>query len=109
VFVPVQAASFATITPAATGRAATMFNAVRQLGGAIGVAVLTTTIVLVGPVHLVAGHPVANLDAYRVAFGVAAAICLAGVACSLSIHDADAAATLPGPRPVEPTAAPRAA
>jgi EmrB/QacA subfamily drug resistance transporter len=111
VFVPVQAASFATITPAATGRAATMFNAVRQLGGAIGVAVLTTTIVLVGPVHLVAGHLVANLDAYRVAFLVAAAICLGGVACSLSIRDADAAATLPGPRPVEtePASAPRPA
>jgi EmrB/QacA subfamily drug resistance transporter len=98
VFVPVQAASFATITPAATGRASTMFNAVRQLGGAIGVAVLTTVIVLVGPVHLVAGHEVANLTAYRVAFGVAAAIALCGVAWSLSIHDADAAATLPGRR-----------
>jgi EmrB/QacA subfamily drug resistance transporter len=98
VFVPVQAASFATITPAATGRASTMFNAVRQLGGAIGVAVLTTAIVLVGPVHLVAGHEVANLTAYRVAFGLAAAIALCGVAWSLSIRDADAAATLPGRR-----------
>jgi MFS family permease len=38
VFVPVQAASFATITSAATGRASTLFNAIRQLGGAIGVA-----------------------------------------------------------------------
>jgi EmrB/QacA subfamily drug resistance transporter len=112
VFVPVQAASFATITPAATGRAATMFNAVRQLGGAVGVAVLTTVIVLVGPVHVVAGHPVPNLDAYRVAFLVAAAICLCGVACSLSIHDADAAATMPGrrgQRDIAPTAAPSAA
>ena len=98
VFVPVQAASFATITPAATGRASTMFNAIRQLGGAFGVAALTTVIVLIGPVHLVAGHPVANLTAYRVAFLVAAAIALSGVACSLSIRDADAAATIPGPR-----------
>src|ERR1700761_3174246 len=49
VFVPVQAASFATITAAATGRASTMFNATRQLGGAIGVAALTTVIVAVGP------------------------------------------------------------
>ncbi len=72
VFVPVQAAAFATITPAATGRASTLFNAVRQFGGAVGVAVLTTAIVLVGPVHLVAGHPVPNLTAYRVAFLVAA-------------------------------------
>jgi EmrB/QacA subfamily drug resistance transporter len=98
VFVPVQAAAFATITPAATGRATTMFNAVRQLGGAIGVAVLTTAIVLVGPVHLVAGHPVANLDAYRVAFLAAAAICLCAVPFSLSIRDADAAATIPARR-----------
>ncbi len=51
VFVPVQAAAFATITPAATGRAATMFNAIRQLGGAIGVALLTSVIVAVGPVR----------------------------------------------------------
>jgi EmrB/QacA subfamily drug resistance transporter len=112
VFVPVQAASFATITPAATGRASTMFNAVRQLGGAVGVAVLTTVIVLVGPVHLVAGQEVANLTAYRVAFGVAAAIALCGVACSLSIRDADAAGTIParrGQRELAPAAEPRAA
>jgi MFS family permease len=112
VFVPVQAASFATITPASTGRASTMFNAVRQLGGAVGVAVLTTVIVLVGPVHLVAGHEVANLTAYRVAFGVAAAIALCGVACSLSIRDADAAGTIParrGQRELAAAAEPRAA
>ena len=112
VFVPVQAASFATITPAATGRASTMFNAIRQLGGAIGVAVLTTVIVLVGPVHLVAGHPVPNLTAYRVAFLVAAAVCLCAVACSLSICDADAAATIPARRGrpgIEPAAEPSAA
>jgi hypothetical protein len=52
--------------------------------------------VLVGPVHLVDGHTVANLTAYRAAFLAAAAICLCGVACSLSIRDADAAATIPG-------------
>ena len=112
VFVPVQAASFATITPAATGRASAMFNAVRQLGGAVGVAVLTTAIVLVGPVHLVAGHEVANLTAYRVAFLVAAAICLCGVACSLAIRDADAAGTMPGRRGqdlTDPAPAPSAA
>jgi len=112
VFVPVQAASFATITPAATGRASTLFNAMRQLGGAIGVAVLTTVIVFVGPVHLAAGHAVANLTAYRVAFLVAAVIALSAVACSLSIRDADAAATIPvrrGRPDIEPAAEPRVA
>ena len=95
VFVPVQAASFATISPAATGRASTMFNAMRQLGGAIGVAVLTSVIVLNGPVHAVDGHEVANLTAYRIAFLTAAAISLCAMAFSLSIRDADAAGTIP--------------
>jgi EmrB/QacA subfamily drug resistance transporter len=94
VFVPLQAAAFATITPAATGRASTMFNAVRQLGGAVGVAVLTTAIVLVGPLHVVGGHAVANLTSYRVAFLVAAAFCLAAVPFALTIRDADAARTI---------------
>jgi EmrB/QacA subfamily drug resistance transporter len=94
VFVPTQAAAFATISPAATGRASTMFNAIRQLGGAIGVALLTTVIVAVGATHLVSGHEVANLAAYRVTFLVAAAVCLTAVPCALSIHDADAAATI---------------
>ncbi len=98
VFIPVQAAAFATITPAATGRASTMFNAVRQLGGAVGVAVLTTAIVLVGPVHLVAGHAVANLTSYRIAFLVAAAFSLMALPSALSIRDADAAGTIPDVR-----------
>jgi EmrB/QacA subfamily drug resistance transporter len=98
VFVPTQAAAFATISPAATGKASTMFNAARQVGGAIGVALLTTAIVLIGTTHLVAGHQVANLTAYRIAFLIAAAFCLAGVASALTIHDADAAATIPSRR-----------
>ena len=112
IFVPVQAAAFATITPAATGRASTMFNAIRQLGGAIGVAILTTVIVFVDPVHLVAGHEVANLTAYRAAFGVAAALCCCALPISLSIRDADAAASMPrrtGQQPAESGPATQAA
>jgi EmrB/QacA subfamily drug resistance transporter len=95
IFVPLQAAGFATISPAATGRASTMFNAVRQLGGAIGVAVLTSAIVAVGPTHLVAGHLAANVNAYRVAFAVAAAFALAAISFAARISDADAAHTIP--------------
>jgi MFS family permease len=98
VFVPLQAAAFATITPAATGKASTMFNALRQLGGAVGVAVLTTAIVLVGPVHVVAGHPVANLTAFRVAFLVGAAFALLAIPVALTIRDSDAARTIPARR-----------
>jgi EmrB/QacA subfamily drug resistance transporter len=99
VFVPTQAAAFATISPAETGRASTMFNAVRQLGGAVGVAVLTSVIVAIGATHHVGEHVVANLTAYRVTFLVAAAIALLAVPCALSIRDEDAASTRPG-RPV---------
>jgi EmrB/QacA subfamily drug resistance transporter len=105
VFVPTQAAAFATISPVATGKASTMFNTARQVGGAIGVALLTTTIVLIGATHVVAGHDVANLTAYRIAFLVAAAFCLAGIASALSIRDADAAATIPSRHPLWPAAA----
>ena len=98
VFVPTQAAAFATITPAATGRASTLFNTLRQLGGATGVALFTTVIVLAGQTRRVAGHEVANLAAYRITFLVAAAVCLVGLASALSIRDADAAATIPARR-----------
>jgi MFS family permease len=98
VFVPTQAAAFATISPGATGKASTLFNAARQVGGAIGVALLTTAIVALGTTRLVAGHQVVNLTAYRIAFLIAAAFCLAGVAFALSIHDADAVATIPSRR-----------
>jgi hypothetical protein len=56
VIIPAQAAAFATISPEATGRASTMFNVMRQLGGAVGVAVFTTAIVAVGITKIVAGR-----------------------------------------------------
>jgi EmrB/QacA subfamily drug resistance transporter len=98
VFVPVQAVSFATISPAETGKGSTMFNAMRQLGGAIGVALLTTAVVIVGPTHVVAGHVAANLNAYRAAFIVAALIALAGIVPAQMINDEEAANTMPARR-----------
>ncbi|MHB8694882.1 MAG: MDR family MFS transporter [Solirubrobacteraceae bacterium] len=95
VFVPTQTVAFATVSPADTGRGSTLFNATRQLGGAIGVAVLTTAIVIVGARHSVAGHLEANLTAYRVAFIVAALTCLSGVLFALRINDGEAAHTIP--------------
>ena len=49
VMISMQAAAFATISPTSTGRASTLFNANRQLGGAIGVALLSTVISGSGP------------------------------------------------------------
>jgi len=71
-----------------------MFNVVRQLGGAVGVAALTTVIVAVGAAQTVAGHVVPNLAAYHAAFLVAAVVAVVGAAVALTIHDADAASTM---------------
>ncbi|HEY0578237.1 MAG TPA: MDR family MFS transporter [Pseudonocardia sp.] len=103
VFVPTQATAFATITPKATGRASTMFNASRQLGGALGVALFTTAIVLVGSAHPISGQAGTNLTAYRVAFLLAALCCFAAIAAALRIRDADAAAAMPARRRPRPS------
>lgn len=98
VFVATQAAAFATISPADSGRAATMFNAGRRLGGAVGVAVATTTIVLLsGGAHQPDGAGTA-LTAFRGAFIVCAAINLLSIRAVWSIRDSDAAGTIPARR-----------
>jgi EmrB/QacA subfamily drug resistance transporter len=98
IFVPTQAAGFATIQPLFTSAASTLFNTARQLSGAVGVAVLTTVIVAVGPVHTVAGRPVPDLNAYRAAFLVAAVVALAGLLPAAMISDQDAVTTIPDGR-----------
>lgn len=91
VMVSMQAAAFSTISPASTGRASTLFNANRQLGGAIGVAVLSTVISVVGPTDRLAGRTVANLTAYHAAFLTSSAIALSGAALALVVvKDVDA-------------------
>jgi MFS family permease len=94
VFVPSQAAGFATISPEATGRASTLFNAQRQLGSAVGVAVLSTVVATVGPVRVVAGRVLPHLTAYHVAFLFAAGLALLAAVAALTVRDADAASTI---------------
>jgi EmrB/QacA subfamily drug resistance transporter len=109
VFVPAQGAAFATVSREASGRASTMFNAARQLGGAAGVALLTTAVVAVGARHVVAGRAAPNLTAYHVAFLLAAAMDAIAVVVALTIRDADAAATIPARRSRRPARSGRGA
>jgi EmrB/QacA subfamily drug resistance transporter len=102
VFIPAQAFSMATITKAETGRASSIFNAGKQLGGAVGVALLTTVLAAAGPTSRAAGHDVAHLAAYHDSFLAAAAAALLAVAVALTIRDADAAATMVPRRPSRP-------
>jgi MFS family permease len=94
IFIPSQAAAFASISPADTSRASSLFNAQRQLGGAVGVAILTTVLAGVGVTHDVACHLAPNLTAYHIAFLAAAGLSLLGIAAAATVHDADASATI---------------
>jgi EmrB/QacA subfamily drug resistance transporter len=94
VFAPAQAAAFATISPAAMGRASTLFNTARQVGSALGVALLTSIISAVGLTHLVRGHGAPNLAAYHWAFLAAAGLAVLAAFVANTVVDTDAAATM---------------
>ena len=94
-FLPVQTAAFATISSASTGRASALFNAQRQLGSALGVAVLGEVLSAVGPTLLSAnGTQRPNLAAYHAAFLAAAVLALTAACIALAVSDEDAAATM---------------
>jgi EmrB/QacA subfamily drug resistance transporter len=95
VMVPTQGASFAMISPESMGRASTFFNTMRQVGSAVGVAVLSTVLIGVGSAQAAGNAGAApDLTAYHLAFVAAACFALAGAAFSLTIHDSDAAETI---------------
>jgi len=94
-FVSSQAAGFATISSAATGQASALSSAQRQLGSALGVAVLSSVLGIVGPTYVSAsGAVVPNVTAYHAAFFAAAALVLIAAFIALAIRDRDAAATM---------------
>jgi len=104
VFTPAQAAAFATISPAATGRASGLYNAGRQLGGAVGVAVLSTVISGVGVLHHVGGSVRPNAAAYHWAFVAAALVALCAALFAQQVDDEAAAPTMrrkPKPAPAD--------
>lgn len=97
VVLPLQAASFAGISSADTGRASAIFNTQRQVAGAMGVAIFSTilsaTLMAIGGGH-VHISPAEQVGAYHVTFAVAAVIALMGSFAALTIRDVDAAATM---------------
>jgi EmrB/QacA subfamily drug resistance transporter len=97
--VPLQAAAFATITPAATGAASTLFNTGRQLGMAVGVAILSTVASAVGLTQVVAGRAVPHLAAYHAGLVTASVIALIAAGAAQFVDDRAAAATMRGPQP----------
>src|SRR6478609_2449413 len=96
IFIPSQTAAFATVPPARNGGASTLFNVQRQVGSAIGVAVLSSVLVAVGTVTVTSSGPVPNYSAYHWGFAVAAGMALLGVVFALMVDDRDAASTMVG-------------
>jgi hypothetical protein len=92
-----QAARFATISPADTGRATALASAIQQASSAIGIALLTTVLTSR------AGRGVVPIPSdFDLVFVVAGCMAIGGAIVALRIRDSDAAATMV--RGVEPDA-----
>ena len=96
--IPTQAASFATISPADTGRASALYNTQRQVSQALGVAVLATTLAAALPDAGPTG-----LSAYQSALVVAAAFAAAAAVAAVFVPTADARETMSVRRRPRPT------
>jgi EmrB/QacA subfamily drug resistance transporter len=86
-FVPLQAATYANITPADTGRASAIFSTQRQVAAALGVAVLATVLVTRSNGH-------GAVSGFHAGFFVAALLVAVAAISALLIRDEDAASTM---------------
>jgi MFS family permease len=101
-FVPLQAASFATIKPEDTGQASSIFNTNRQVASSVGVALLATVLIERTHAHTADAGLGASANAvahagvlgYHDAFFASAILGLIGLVFTLIIRDEDAAATM---------------
>ncbi|MEN9504391.1 MAG: hypothetical protein RI958_317 [Actinomycetota bacterium] len=95
-FVPMQAASYASIAPADNGRASAIFSTQRQMSTSVGIAVVASVLASYMSLSRPPGpDEVADaLTGYQFAFGLTVAFSfLAGVA-ALFVRDSDAHATM---------------
>lgn len=101
-FMPVQTAAFAQIDGPDMGAASTLYNVHRQLGAALGVAVLGSVLSAVGIFSSSADGPHPHYAAYQWAFAVAGVVSALGLLFALHIKDHDAASTMVAPTAPKP-------
>ena len=98
VLVPLQAATYAQVSPAETGRATALYNCTSQVASSLGVAVaaayLTSRLANAGATLGNPADAAGQLSSFQDAFLLVGLISLAGAAVALLIHDRDAAATM---------------
>ena len=98
-FVPLQAATYANITPQDTGRATAIFSTQRQVAAALGVSLLTTVLIeQANSLTVLVGGSAAQaanlLSGFHLAFLTGALIVLGAAFVGLLIRDSDAASTM---------------
>ena len=93
--ISLQAASFATISSADTGRASALFSAQRQMASALGVAIIASSLAAFLPGdHGKGVAPADQVPAFQGALLVAAGIAALGVLGSALVRDVDARSTM---------------
>ena len=105
-FIPLQASSFARISPSDTGRGSSLFSTKRQVSSALGVAVLGAVLfttlkskTIAATAAGISGRALQEiqLEAYHRAFLWVAILYFVGAAVALLIRDGDAANTMTQP------------
>jgi len=92
VLVPLQAATYARISPSETGRATALYNATSQVATSLGVAVAASY--LTSRLTANAGAPDFMLSSFQESFLLMGILSIAGIAVALLIRDRDAADTM---------------
>jgi EmrB/QacA subfamily drug resistance transporter len=92
VLVPLQAATYAQISPSETGRATALYNATSQVASSLGVAVAASY--LTSRFTANAGTPDGALTSFQESFLLMGILSIVGVAVAFLIRDSDAAATM---------------
>jgi MFS family permease len=99
-FVPMQAATYATITPAQTGRASSIFSTQRQIGVSLGVAILASILTAHMQLDVVLGSNAdpATIDraltGFHIAFGTAVLFAFMAAFAAMFISDREAEGTM---------------
>lgn len=94
VFLPNQAASMATIPKPKLSGASMLYSVQRQIAGAMGVAIMSTVLSVIGIYKAGSGGGEVNLAAWQTAFLVAAILTLIGSVFGFFVSDEDAAETM---------------
>ncbi len=95
-FVPMQAATYATISSADTGRASAIFSTQRQIGVSLGVAIIASILTA----HMALDrYPSADeidtaLTGFHLAFGTAVVLTILAACAALFVRDSEAAGTM---------------